>query len=82
MAKDKIVFECTECGEKHTKWQGKCNSCNSWNCLVESVEISAVKTNNTRFSALNKQSVVVTLNEKDDWKVHKSLAQKVFAKVK
>mgnify|MGYP003530489035 FL=1 len=63
MAKDKIVFECTECGEKHTKWQGKCNSCNSWNCLVESVEISAVKTNNTRFSALNKQSVVVTLNE-------------------
>ena len=30
----------------------------------------------------SKSFIVVTLNEKDDWKVHKSLAQKVFAKVK
>ena len=30
----------------------------------------------------SKSFIVVTLNEKDDWKVHKSLAQKVFAKAK
>lgn len=30
----------------------------------------------------SKSFIVVTLNEKDDWKVHKSLAQKVLAKAK
>lgn len=62
MAKDKIVFECGDCGEKHSKWQGKCNGCGNWNTLVETIEVAA-KPANTRFNALNKQSVVVTLDQ-------------------
>lgn len=62
MAKDKVVFECGECGEKHSKWQGKCNGCGNWNSLVESVE-QAVKSTNSRFTALNKQSAIVTLDQ-------------------
>ena len=30
-----IVFVCSECGEEFSKWQGKCDSCNSWNSIKE-----------------------------------------------
>lgn len=63
MAKDKTVFECSDCGEKHSKWQGKCSGCGNWNSLVETIEVSAKAVINTRFSALNKQSSVVTLDQ-------------------
>lgn len=64
MAKDKSVYECSECGDKHSKWQGKCNSCGAWNSLVEVVEIAASKSAvNNRFNALNQQSQVVNLDQ-------------------
>lgn len=34
MAKEKIEYECS-CGKKYPKWQGKCDSCGSWNTLEE-----------------------------------------------
>ncbi len=64
MAKDKSVYECSECGDKHSKWQGKCNSCGAWNSLVEVIEIAASKSAvNNRFNALNQQSQVVNLDQ-------------------
>ncbi|WP_261176286.1 hypothetical protein [Anaerobacillus sp. CMMVII] len=33
--KKKTVFRCSDCGHPHPKWQGKCDSCNSWNSLDE-----------------------------------------------
>jgi len=33
--KIKIVYVCSECGEEFSKWQGKCDSCNSWNTIKE-----------------------------------------------
>jgi len=38
MAKLRTVFNCTECGAPHYKWGGKCDSCGSWNSLVEEIE--------------------------------------------
>lgn len=61
MAKTKFVYECTECGEKHTKWQGKCNSCDSWNTLVE-IREENVPQNSNRFNGLTPNSTIVTLN--------------------
>ena len=43
MAKAKVVFECSECGDKHNKWQGKCNGCGAWNSLIEVVEEAEAK---------------------------------------
>lgn len=65
MAKNKIVFECSECGEKHPKWQGKCNGCGVWNSLIEVVEDTqpAAKGNNARFQALATNSQVVNLDQ-------------------
>ncbi len=38
MAKTKIVFYCTECGNETLKWQGKCPACGAWNTLQEHIE--------------------------------------------
>ena len=37
MNKVKKAFFCSNCGTEHSKWQGQCNSCNSWNTLVEEI---------------------------------------------
>lgn len=60
MAKTKFTYECSECGEKHTKWQGKCNSCGAWNSLVETVT-EEINPKNNRYNALTSTSQVVSL---------------------
>ncbi len=61
MAKNKIVYECSECGEKHPKWQGKCASCGSWNCLIETI-FEDYPAKNNRFDGLTQTSQVVSLS--------------------
>lgn len=35
MAKEKFVFVCQQCGQRHSKWMGKCQDCGAWNSVVE-----------------------------------------------
>lgn len=35
MAKDKIMYVCSNCGQESSKWLGKCPSCNQWNTFKE-----------------------------------------------
>lgn len=35
MAKSSTSFTCQSCGAVSSKWAGKCESCNSWNSIVE-----------------------------------------------
>lgn len=35
MSKVKTAFYCQNCGSQFSKWQGQCNSCKSWNTIVE-----------------------------------------------
>lgn len=35
MSKTKKTFVCQECGANYLRWMGKCESCGSWNSLVE-----------------------------------------------
>lgn len=37
MSKIKTAYFCSNCGYMSAKWQGKCQSCNQWNTLVEEV---------------------------------------------
>ncbi|NRB60667.1 MAG: DNA repair protein RadA [Winogradskyella sp.] len=37
MTKVKTTFFCQNCGAQYAKWQGQCNSCKSWNTIVEEV---------------------------------------------
>jgi DNA repair protein RadA/Sms len=35
MAKDKIMYVCSNCGQEAAKWLGKCPACNQWNTFKE-----------------------------------------------
>jgi len=72
--KTKVVYECSDCGEKYPKWQGKCVACGAWNTLVETIEEAPTKTNiNPRFTALATTSKVVDLSEVDALEVMREL---------
>jgi DNA repair protein RadA/Sms len=45
--KKKTVFKCSDCGHTHPKWQGKCDSCDSWNSLEELIIDAKKSTNKT-----------------------------------
>lgn len=36
--KKRLVFECSSCGAKYSKWTGRCSNCGAWNSLIEVVE--------------------------------------------
>jgi len=61
MAKTKIIFYCTNCGNESPKWLGKCPACGEWNTYSEEI---AEKTSKHISSHLNtSQSTPVLLNE-------------------
>ncbi|WP_435640996.1 DNA repair protein RadA [Micavibrio aeruginosavorus] len=41
MAKSRSSFVCQSCGAVTTRWAGKCESCNEWNCITEEVAEAA-----------------------------------------
>ena len=41
MAKQKSIFNCTQCGTQHSKWMGQCHGCKEWNTLVKELEIKS-----------------------------------------
>lgn len=45
----KTVYICSNCGETHLKWLGRCQACGEWNTLVE--DVIETKPNNKRASA-------------------------------
>lgn len=62
MAKSKIVFFCTQCGNETPKWQGRCPSCGQWNTLQEHIEKPSVLGKRV---GIGQSRVPVRLNEVD-----------------
>jgi DNA repair protein RadA/Sms len=52
MAKDKTLYTCTECGATSPKWLGKCQSCNAWNTLIESVVEPSAGASKNRYAGM------------------------------
>lgn len=50
MAKDKIAYVCSNCGQDSAKWVGKCPNCGQWNTFKE-IRISADNTPKAAASA-------------------------------
>jgi DNA repair protein RadA/Sms len=55
MAKTKIAYFCQSCGAQADKWAGKCNSCGSWNTIVEEVVHKETKNNRLQVFAKNEK---------------------------
>ena len=50
MAKSKVEYVCTECGDVSPKWAGQCAACKGWNCLTEVVAAPPAKGGGGRFA--------------------------------
>ena len=37
MAKPRTVYVCQQCGAEYPKWMGRCQKCNEWNSLTETI---------------------------------------------
>ena len=62
MAKLKKAYFCQNCGAEHAQWQGQCNSCKSWNTLIEEViekETLALQWSETNNNAIQNAIYIV-----------------------
>lgn len=39
MAKQKVIWSCTDCGHRQMKWTGSCSICQKWNTFSQEIEI-------------------------------------------
>jgi len=60
MAKDKIAYVCSNCGQESPKWIGKCPACGQWNTFKE-IKVAPASNARTRAAA---NSQLSTLNSK------------------
>ncbi len=58
--KQKIAYECQQCGAKSQKWAGKCSVCSAWNSLVE-IQVDAKST--IHRSSKNAESKIIALGD-------------------
>ena len=56
MAKDKVMFVCSNCGQESAKWIGKCPSCGQWNTFKE-IKVSASSAPRPGGGLLSRESV-------------------------
>ncbi len=38
MAKQKVIWGCSECGHRQVKWTGNCSACQRWNTFAQQIE--------------------------------------------
>lgn len=71
MAKLKKAYFCQNCGAEHAQWQGQCNSCKSWNTLIE--EVIEKETLALQWSETNNNEIqnAIPINEVDTDKIPK-----------
>lgn len=53
MAKDKIAYVCSNCGQESAKWIGKCPTCNQWNTFREVRLSSSTGSQAAKTTAMN-----------------------------
>lgn len=72
MAKDKIIFECSNCGYTSPKWLGKCTKCGAWNTFEE-VEQATTKPIEQKNKIISTNDTPTLLKDISDLKLERIL---------
>ena len=56
MAKERVRYVCSNCGEPSLSWAGKCPHCGAWNTLQEELVMESAPGKGSRFWIELKQS--------------------------
>lgn len=51
--KQKVLWSCTDCGHRQTKWTGSCSVCQKWNTFEQEIEI---EDKGKRFESINAET--------------------------
>jgi len=70
VAKERVVFECQNCGGQFPKWSGQCGECGKWNSLVESVANRGPATGGRQQGTVEEVKAVEWRKVKSDKKLH------------
>ncbi len=62
-AKNKAIFQCTQCGYESPKWTGKCPGCGEWNTMLETIKEPVSAQRDTVNRALGNISRPVPISE-------------------
>lgn len=65
MAKNKTIYECTECHERTVKWVGKCPKCEAWGTLEEKADTASVINTGVKSSASSSTPTQAAARVKD-----------------
>ncbi len=57
MSKQKILWNCIDCGHRQAKWTGSCSVCQKWNTFVQEAEVKTVERYNETRAPSNTQPV-------------------------
>lgn len=60
MAKSSTAYECNSCGQKFSRWEGKCFQCGEWNSVVEVVGETAIPRRHNKSANVLKLSQIGT----------------------
>lgn len=65
MAKNKVLYVCSECGAQATQWSGQCGQCGGWNTYQEEMSSAAAATGSKglRFASFAGKQKVVSLSD-------------------
>jgi len=72
--KNKIVFECSQCGAKFPKWSGKCSACDAWNSMVETeTQVGRVKMPST--NSKNEIKMLSEISTEKDFRIQTGIQE-------
>lgn len=63
MVKSKTIYECEHCGTQYAKWQGKCDTCASWESIIE-IRVSKSARNDNLSATQELKSLSDSTNQK------------------